>query len=145
MKKTSSSWEEKKYKLLQSNIDQALWTIVEDDGSQFLHEMKKVGYILTYVDDFVIVAEKSLRRQFEEEISRHWKIKVTGSIDQDGSERVLTYLSTEIRTTSSGGFFLDQEKFTNDLLKTWEHANCKSSSTPGEKNTCAGTNESGGD
>ena len=98
MKKMRISWKEKKYKLLQSNIDQALWTIVEDDGSQFLHEMKKVGYVLTYVDDFMIVAEKSLRRQFEEEISRHWKIKVTGSIDQDGGERSLIFLSTQIRT-----------------------------------------------
>ena len=59
---------DEEYKLLQSNIDQALWTIVEDDGSQFLHEMKKVGYVLTYVDDFMIVAENhfedSSRRRF---------------------------------------------------------------------------------
>ena len=62
------SWNKKTYKLLQSNIHQALWTIVEDDESRFLHEMKKVGYVLTYVDDFMIVAENhfedSSRRRF---------------------------------------------------------------------------------
>ena len=67
-------WQDKKYMLLQSNFDQALGTITEDVDSNFMHHMKKVGYVLTYVDDFMVAAEKSLRSKFEEEISHqgHW-------------------------------------------------------------------------
>ena len=57
MTKMRISWKNRTYKLLQSNIDQALWTIVQADGYQFLHDMKKVGYVLTYVGDFMMIAE----------------------------------------------------------------------------------------
>ena len=135
------SWKNRTYKLLQSNIDQPLWAIVQSEGYQFLHDVKKVGYVLTYVDDFMMIAEKSLRSKFEEDISRHWKIKVTGSIDQDGSGRSLTFLSMEIGTTSSGGFFMNQEKFINDLSQTWKFVNCKPSCTPGVKGSSVSLEE----
>ena len=68
MIKIRISWKNRTFKLLQSNIDQALWTIVQADGYKFLHDMKKVGYILTYVDDFMMIAENHFeansRRRF---------------------------------------------------------------------------------
>ena len=42
-------------KAMQSSIDVALWVIVEDKECDFDHERKTYGYLLTYVDDFLVV------------------------------------------------------------------------------------------
>ena len=83
-----------------------------------MHAIKKVGDVIQYGGEVMIVAERSLRSKFEEEISRHCKIKINGSINQYASGPSSTILPTEIRTTSGGGFFMNQEKFINDLLNT---------------------------
>ena len=42
-------------KAIQSSIDVALWMIVDDKESDFDHERKTYGHLLTYVDDFLVV------------------------------------------------------------------------------------------
>ena len=55
-------------KAMQSSIDVALWVIVEDKECDFDHERKTYGYLLTYVDDFLLVGPHTfgirLRRRF---------------------------------------------------------------------------------
>ena len=90
----------KKHKVLRamkSSIDVALWTIVEDVEEHFDHKRRTYGYLLTYVDDFLIVAPSHVRKAIEEEISRLWKVRIEGQVkqyDKHNSEASLTFLST---------------------------------------------------
>ena len=43
-----------KFRLTKSTIDTTLWTIHEDTEKVFLHQIKPVGFMLTYVDEFLI-------------------------------------------------------------------------------------------
>ena len=54
-----------KFKFLQSSIDVALWTLVRDNEELFDHNRQVVGYLLTYVDDFLIAARKDMRNAIE--------------------------------------------------------------------------------
>ena len=109
---------------------------MEDNDEEFDHNKTPHGYLLTYVDDFIVVGPLNVRNAIEEEISRSWKVKVTGDIDQfdeNNLEASLTFLSTTIRSHPTlGGFTMSQEEFTRDVLKTWEMSECRSMMTPGE-------------
>ena len=60
---------------------------MDQAGQDFDHKRQTYGYLLTYVDDFLVVGPLNVRNAIEEEISRIWKIKVTGDINQfDGKE-----------------------------------------------------------
>ena len=122
-------------KALQSSIDVALWTIVEAIDENFDHKRKTYGYILTYVDDFLVVGPPHVRRAIEEEISRVWKVRLEGSIrqfDKQNPEASITFLSTVIRShPTHGGFTMSQEAFVRDVLKTWEMTDCRPAITPG--------------
>ena len=63
----------KKLKAVQSSIDVALWIIVDQTDEHFDHKRKTYGYVLTYVDDFLLVGPSHVRKAIEEEISRFWK------------------------------------------------------------------------
>ena len=44
----------KMHKVVQSSIDVAFWMIVEDGDEDFAHKRTTCGYVLTYVNDFLI-------------------------------------------------------------------------------------------
>ena len=123
-------------RLMQSSIDVALWTVVEDTEEEWDHNRTPYGFVLTYVDDFLVVGPRDVRNAIEEEISKIWQIKVTGDINQfdpDNFDASLTFLSTTIRShPTHGGFSMTQEEFTRDVLKTWEMSDCRPVVTPGE-------------
>ena len=120
----------------QSSIDVALWIIIEDVIEHFDHKRKTYGDLLTYVDDFLLVGPLNIRNAIEEEISRIWKIKVEGHVnqyDEASPEASLTFLSAVIRSHPKfGGFTMSQEPFVRDVLKIWEMTNCRSLVQPGE-------------
>ena len=125
----------KALRAMQSSIDVALWTIVEDVEENFDHKRRTYGYLLTYVDDFLIVAPSHVRKAIEEEISRLWKVRIEGQVkqyDKHNPDAFLTFLSAVIRTHSTrGGFTMCQEAFIRDVLKTWEMTDCKPVMVPG--------------
>ena len=55
---------------MQSAIDVALWIIVDDTEEDFDHKQATYGYLLTYVDDFLLVGPSHVRKAIEEEISK---------------------------------------------------------------------------
>ena len=63
-------------KVIQSSIGVAFWIVVDDMDENFDHRRKAYGYVLTYVDDFLIIRAANVRKAIEEEISRTWKSKV---------------------------------------------------------------------
>ena len=111
-------------KAMQSSIDVALWILVDDIEEDFDHKRNTYGYLLTCVDDFLVVGPLHVRNAIEEEISRTWKIKVEGHANQFDNQNPgasLTFLSTVIRShPKQGGFTMSQEAFIRDVLKTWE-------------------------
>ena len=52
-------------KAIQSSIDVALWILVEDIEQDFDHKRQTYGYLLTYVDDFLLVGQLQDRSAIE--------------------------------------------------------------------------------
>ena len=104
---------------MQSSIDVALWILVDNVDEDFDHKRRTYGYLLTYVDDFLIVAPRHVRKAIEEEISRFWKVRIEGEVmqfDKQNPEASLTFLSTVIRShPTRGGFTMGQEAFIRDV------------------------------
>ena len=75
--------------------------LVDDAEQDFDHKRRTYGYLLTYVDDFLLVGTKHVRSAIEEEVSRIWKIRIEGEVNQFDNENPdasLTFLSTVIRS-----------------------------------------------
>merc|ERR1711973_37264 len=125
----------KKLKAMKLSIDVALWIVVDIHDEDFDHKRKPYGYLLTYVDDFLLVGPAHVRKAIEEEISRFWEIRIEGGVkqyDKKNPEASLTFLSTDIRShPTCGGFTMTQEAFVRDVLKTWELTDCRPSLVPG--------------
>ena len=64
------------------SIDVALWILVDDVEQDFDHKRQTYGYLLTYVDDFLLAGPSHVRSAIEEEISRIWKIRIEGHVNQ---------------------------------------------------------------
>ena len=61
---------------VQYSIDVALWILVDKKEENFDHKRKTYGYLLTYVDDFLLIGPRHVRNAIAEEISRIWKSKL---------------------------------------------------------------------
>merc|ERR1712120_115735 len=135
LKKMRFKIKHKTLRAMQSSIDVALWTIVDDIDENFAHKRQTYGYLLTYVDDFLVVGPLHVRNAIEEEISRFWKIRIEGEVKQfqkQNPEASLTFLSTDIRSHPKyGGVTMSQEAFVRDVLKTWEMTDCRPVMVPG--------------
>ena len=121
---------------MSSSIDIALWILVADDNEEWDHNRTPRAFLLTYVDDFLVVGPQNVRNAIEEEIARIWQIKVTGQVNQrddSNPDASVTFLSTNIRSHPKlGGFAMTQEEFIRDVLKTWDMYDCRPMLTPGE-------------
>ena len=67
---------------VQSSIDYALWMLVDDKVQDFDQKRATYAHLLTYVDDFLMVGPWLVRSAIEEEISRVWKVRVEGRVNQ---------------------------------------------------------------
>ena len=85
----------------------------------------------------MLVGPSNVRNAIEEEISRIWKIRVEGHVNQfhkANPEASLTFLSTVIRSHPKlGGFTMSQDAFIRYVLKNWEMTNCRSLVVLGEE------------
>ena len=96
-------------KAIQSSIDVALWILVENVEEDFDHKRSTYGYLLTYVDDFLMVGPDPVRKAIEEEISKIWKYKLVDTVhqfDEKNPGASLTFLSTIIRSHPKYGVSL---------------------------------------
>ena len=82
---------------------------MDDTQSNFDHLRHTYGYLLTYVDDFLMVGPLHVRNAIEEEVSRIWKIRVEGHVnqfDRRNPDASITFLSTIIRShPKQGGYY----------------------------------------
>ena len=105
-----------KYKLEQSYADPAVWSILEADADS--ENFKVHGYLLSYVDDFLMVSESHIIRDLTKEIGKMWKVSVQPTIgnDRPGS---LRYLSIDIRVNRRRQTLLSQQAYCEELLEKW--------------------------
>ena len=72
-----------------------------------------------HVDVFLIVGPKDVRNAIEEEVSRIWKLRVEGHVnqfDRKNPDASITFVSTIIRShPKQGGLIMSQEEFVRYL------------------------------
>ena len=49
---------------MQSSIDVALWILVDDNAEEFDHNKSTYGFLLTYVDDFLMVGPDDIWKRY---------------------------------------------------------------------------------
>ena len=117
-------------RLVQSTVDASVWCIVpESEVETPLHTRRVLGYLLSYVDDFLIAGADNTRDAVCDALKSIWSCKSTGSV-RYGSRDEATYLSSTIKATKDG-YILHQQKFVEDLLKSWGMDECRPAATIG--------------
>ena len=115
----------------QSHIDPSVWTIVKGsvapEGAGFLDRSVKpedvVGYLVVYVDDFLILGAGSTINAVTETVKSKWKITDKPTLKW-GSKLSVEYLSVEISAVSDG-WHLSQAVYCKDLLAKWGMEECR--------------------
>ena len=117
--------------LQQSHIDPSVWTIVKGDfvpkGAGHLertvHPDDVVGYLVVYVDDFLILGSGVTIDAATAAIKSVWKITDTPTVKW-GSGDTVEYLSVEV-TAVPDGWHLSQATYCKDLLAKWGMDECR--------------------
>ena len=117
-------------RLAQSHVDPAMWAIIEDGPHKLSHQVQPLGYLLSYVDDFLIAADTAVRQALCTVLESTWTCKRTGEVRYKSTDEAV-YLSATIQGTSDGAYLLHQQRFIEDLLKCWSMDSCRPSTTPG--------------
>ena len=117
-------------RLAQSHVDPAMWAIIEDGPPLLSHQVQPLGYLLSYVDDFLIAGDTAVRQALCTVLESTWTCKRTGEVRYKSTDEAV-YLSATIQGTSDGAYLLHQQKFVEDLLKCWSMDSCRPSTTPG--------------
>ena len=91
---------------VQSSIDYALRLLVDSGPQELDHKVRAEAYLLTYVDDFLMVGPQYVRDAIEEEISAIWRARAEGQVnqfDKANPDASITFLSTVIRSNPKYG------------------------------------------
>ena len=95
--------------LEQGSADTSVWRIVREGGLQ--------GYLITYVDDFLVLSTRSVAQAFHEWILRDAKWETDGlSEAREGSP--VRFLGMQLERFSDGSFTLDQEGYIDELIRS---------------------------
>ena len=115
--------------LRQSHIDQSVWSSIVP-GSPTPQgvwnpktDVPAVGWVVVYVDDFLIVGDNPTIEATTEAINNRWKVSEKPTL-QYGSNLSVEYLSVDVKATPQG-LFLPRPVYTADLLKKWSVQDCK--------------------
>ena len=108
------------YVLAQSHADPAVWSIrAKDDRTENV-----VGYILSYVDDFLCLGEASLVAAWQRALGSLWKVS-TQPVIGPSTPGSLRYLSIDIGVRADATVTLSQRDYTLEMLEKWGMASCK--------------------
>ena len=83
----------------------------------------RLCYLITYVDDFLILGPAPLIDKVTEVFKGQWKVTDKPSVSYESGNSV-EYLSVNSTATPSG-YFLDQTAYTKDLLSKWIMDECR--------------------
>ena len=99
------------FRLRQSTADGAVWSIVDSAGNV-------CGYVLTYVDDFLILGPSSVVSATRSALGGLWRTSSQPQVGP-GSPGVVRYLSIDIAVKVDSTITLSQHSYTEDLLEKW--------------------------
>jgi len=124
------------YVFEQSAIDPSVWLIVRGaldkagvgrpthrTGTSEGVESGSFGYIVVYVDDFLIVGSDPFIDAATTVIKAKWKITDKPTL-KCGSGKSVEYLSVDICAVT-GGCYLSQSVYTRDMLAKWSMDECR--------------------
>ena len=96
-------------KLVQGQADSSVWKIQEGE------ELK--GYLITYVDDFLILGEASTAHALHKWIleTAKWETDGLSEAEEGGPVR---FLGMQLERYSDGSFTLDQEAYVDEIIRS---------------------------
>ena len=106
------------YRLVQSDADPAVWNIVGE--TEWLIQ----GYVLTYVDDFMIIGSDATVEGVRTALRSLWTTSDQPTISRTSPGKV-KYLSIDVEYRSDGSITLSQHAYTRELLEKWGMKDCK--------------------
>ena len=89
--------------LVQSYADSSLWTVVKDAEEIHMHHRVALGYLVTYVDDFLIASSEQVTLDLMAAVESLWAC-TRGATIEAGSDGSLEYLGITIQTGAFQGF-----------------------------------------
>ena len=95
-------------KLVQGEVDQSVWRIVKEGVLQ--------GFLITYVDDFLILGGDDVAHSLHRWILEEAKWETDGlSEAREGSP--VRFLGMQLERDPEGGFTIDQEAYVDELIR----------------------------
>ena len=115
--------------LKQARCDSAVWILLlhdrqlqEDENRIVNYEAGKiVGWLVTYVDDLLTVAEEDYGMEVLDAVGKKWQCT---PIDVLTMEKEMSFLGLRIQLTKNGSFFIHQAHYIRDLLRRKQMQAC---------------------
>ncbi|CAK0867649.1 unnamed protein product [Prorocentrum cordatum] len=103
--------------LRQSTADPAVWAVVPQQGGDV------VGYVLAYVDDFLMMGSDSAVIALRGQLGKLWRTSSQPIVSRS-APGTLRYLSIDIELRADGALTLGQRQYTEELLEKWGMLHC---------------------
>ena len=106
------------YRLQQSDADPSVWNVRCETTDALC------GYVLTYVDDFMLIGSDAVVQGLRQALSSLWTTSDQPTISRTSPGKV-KYLSIDVEYRSDGSITLTQHAYTRELLEKWGMKDCK--------------------
>ncbi|CAK0837207.1 unnamed protein product [Prorocentrum cordatum] len=103
--------------LRQSAADPAVWAVVPQQGGDV------VGYVLAYVDDFLMMGSDSAVIALRGQLGKLWRTSSQPIVSRS-APGTLWYLSIDIELRADGALTLGQRQYAEELLEKWGMLHC---------------------
>ena len=107
----------KPHVLRQSSADPAVWAAVPQQGGDV------VGYVLAYVDDFLMTGSDSAVIALRDQLGKLWRTSSQPIVSRS-APGTLRYLSIDIELRADGTLTFGQRQYTEELLEKWGMLHC---------------------
>ncbi|CAE7267366.1 unnamed protein product [Symbiodinium sp. CCMP2592] len=96
--------------LVQGEVDPSVWRIIKSSDNQLQ------GFLITYVDDFLILGSEATARALHKWILEEAKWETDGLMQaKEGSP--VRFLGMQLEQCADGGFTIDQEAYIDELIR----------------------------
>ena len=119
------------YVVQRSGIDSDLWLILREPCRATTRmEPSPVGFLIVYVDDFLVLGSRIILDAMLATLSKTWECGSLQTV-RSGSGESLQFLGLNICLEKAGSIWIDQKQFSLDLLEKWKMKDANPTKTPG--------------
>ncbi len=101
---------------------------LQSDPNVYIH-VRRLYFILVYVDDMLMLAPKEIVDQIFEELAKHFLIRKTGHINEEGSQT--DFLGRNLGREGDGIAFRGNSQYLDEDIIDWGLLKAKTVSTTG--------------